>query len=669
MKTIFKILGIVMVLLGGHFLLSSFMGGMLPTHVLDGARLSLSSLDGTRIPPYRFPYRQAGLTERQAAAHLLSRFTYGATPGQVDAIVKMGLENWWAQQLAADLPDDSLAQCLSQYDALQLTNQQVADFYPRAGQVARMAIKDGVIDKDSVKTDRAAYREAIRNYMQEKGLKPEQDLFRQFFCQKVLRAAYSRNQLQEVMTDFWFNHFNVSITKNDCAEFIPAYERDVVRPNALGHFGDLLLKTAKSPAMLYYLDNFSSSAPLAEGGDRGDRRAGIAGGASDAGRAAGDSGAGAIVGGDSTVTAQIQQFRKNRGLNENYAREVMELHTLGVDGGYTQQDVTQAARVLTGWTVYPMNDAGKGIINRFSEDQLVRRGFVHEGDFLFNANRHDKGEKIVLGHTFPAGGGYDEGVTLLEMLAHHPSTARFIARKLAVRFVSDDPPSTLIDKMAKTFLEKDGDIREVLITMVKAPEFWSSAAVREKTKSPFELAIGAVRSLHGVIEQPYPLYNWVSRMGEKKYYYQAPTGFPDRGSYWINTGSLLNRMNFGLALATGRIPGVRIDLVALNNGHEPEDAQSALLAYSRIILPERNLDATIKRLTPMLNDPGLSQKVDAASSKAGDGGSARPGQNGADGMPADKDKDMAMVAANDQKAAQLGQVVGIIIGSPEFQRR
>ena len=177
--------------------------------------------------------------------------------------------------------------------------------------------------------------------------------------------------------------------------------------------------------------------------------------------------------------------------------------------------------------------------------------------------------------------------------------------------------------MAKAFLENDGDIRQVLITMVTAPEFWSPGAVREKTKSPFELAIGAVRSLHGTIEQPYPLYNWVSRMGEKKYYYQAPTGFPDKGSYWINTGSLLNRMNFGLALATGRIPGVRIDLIALNNGHEPEDAQSALLAYGRIILPERNLDATIKRLTPMLNDPGLSQKVDVASAGARDGGGAR----------------------------------------------
>ncbi len=499
MKTILKVLGIVLVLLGGHFILSSFVGDA-----------------------NRFPYRQAGLTERQAAAHLLSRFTYGAEPGQVEAVMQQGLENWFARQLAADLPDDSLQALLRPYDALQLTNEQVANLYPGAGQVARMAIRDGVVNKDSITTDRKEYREMIRAYRTEKGYKPEQDLFRQFISQKILRAAYSDNQLQEVMTDFWFNHFNVSITKNDCAEFIPAYERDVIRPNSLGKFCDLLEKTAKSPAMLYYLDNFSSAVALPEG--------------------------------------QQDSGRRSRGLNENYAREVMELHTLGVDGGYTQQDVTQAARVLTGWTVYPMNENAQKFINRFSPDQLARRGFVHEGDFLFNANRHDRGEKTVLGHVFPAGGGYEEGVELLEMLAHNPSTARFISRKIAVRFVSDDPPQSLIDKMAKTFLEKDGNIRQVLITMVTAPEFWSPAAIREKTKTPFELAIGAVRSLRAKIDQPYPLYTWITRMGEKKYYYQAPTGFPDKGAYWINTGSLLNRMNFGLALAEGQVPGVRVDL-------------------------------------------------------------------------------------------------------------
>ncbi len=506
MKTILKVLGIVVVLSG----LQSFSGTRLLSYRFPGA--------------YKFPWRQAGLTERQAAAHLLSRFTYGATPGQVDAVMQQGLENWFGQQLAADLPDDTLEALLRPYDALQLTNEQVVNLYPRVGQVARMAIRDGVVNKDSIKTDRAAYRGMIRAYMNEKGYKPEQDLFRQFICQKILRAAYSNNQLQEVMTDFWFNHFNVSITKNDCAEFIPAYERDVIRPNSLGKFGDLLVKTAMSPAMLYYLDNFSSAAPLPEGQQMED------------------------------------SGKRSRGLNENYAREVMELHTLGVDGGYTQQDVTQAARVLTGWTVYPMNDNAQKLINRFNPDQLARRGFVHEGDFLFNANRHDKGEKTVLGHVFPAGGGYEEGLELFEMLAHHRSTALFISRKIAVRFVSDDPPQSLIDRMAKTFLEKDGNIRQVLLTMVTAPEFWSPAAIREKTKSPFELAIGASRRLRAEIDQPYPLYTWITRMGEKKYYYQAPTGFPDKGAYWINAGSLLNRMNFGLALAEGQVPGVKVDL-------------------------------------------------------------------------------------------------------------
>ncbi|GGB17436.1 DUF1800 domain-containing protein [Puia dinghuensis] len=576
MKVVIKMAAVVLAAMGGYFLLSGFMAVPVSPHVLSG----------TRIPPlYHFPYRQAGLTERQAAAHLLSRFTYGARPGEVDAVVQMGLESWFARQLEASLPDDSVDRRLTQYDALTLTNEEVANTYPRNGQVLRMAIRDGVIDKDSVKVDRAAYRDVLQNYMQEKGYKREQELFRQFCCQKMLRAAYSENQLLEVMTDFWFNHFNVSITKNDCAEFIPAYERDVIRPNALGRFNELLLKTAKSPAMLYYLDNFISSAPV-----------------------------------QNDTSAQ-----RARGLNENYAREVMELHTLGVDGGYTQQDVTEAARVLTGWGVYPIGEfakAGRAAqLNRWTDEQIARRGFVHDGDFFFNANRHDKGEKVVLGHVFPAGGGYQEGVDLLNMLAHQPATAKFISRKIAVRFVSDDPPASLIDRMAKTFMERNGDIRQVLITMVSAPEFWSPLALREKTKSPFEVAIGAVRALNGDIRQPMPLYNWVTRMGEKEYYYMAPTGYPDRGTYWINTGSLLNRMNFGLALAEGQIPGLQINLLALNNGHEPESAEAALQVYGRILLPERDLTATEKRVGPMLYDKGLAETV------------------------------------------------GIIIGSPEFQRR
>lgn len=567
---------------------------------------SVIGLSGFLMPtghdaPFRFPYRQAGLTEREAAAHLISRFTYGATPGEVDEVVRMGLEKWFEQQLTANQPDDSLDLRLDGYDALKLSNEQIADTYPKQGQILRMAARDGVVQLDSVKTDRKEYQDVIKQYMADKGYKPEKELIRQFVCQKILRAAYTQNQLQEVMTDFWFNHFNVSFVKNDCADFIPNYERDVIRPGALGKFGDLLLATAKSPAMLYYLDNFSSSGAATVG--------------------------------------------KTQGLNENYAREVMELHTLGVDGGYTQQDVTQAARVLTGWTVYPMGETGQAALkrmNQFSEEQLTRKGFVRDGDFLFNANRHDKTAKAVLGTTFGPDGGYQEGVDLLSLLAHHPSTARFIARKIAVRFVSDNPPQSLIDKMAKTFLTKDGDIRQVLLTMVCTPEFWSAQALREKTKSPFELAIGSVRALDATIAQPYQLYNWITRMGEQVYYYQAPTGFPDKGQYWINTGSLLNRMNFGLALAYGRIPGVGLDLAALNDNHEPESAAAALEIYGRIIMPERDLTATVKRLTPLLNEPELAQKV---SQKAGE----------------------TDVVANNP--SMLSQVVGIIIGSPEYQRR
>ena len=589
--------------------------------ILCGAILLSSFLGETRHR--RFPYREAGLTERQAAAHLISRFTYGATPGQVDEVVKMGLEKWFRQQLDASLPEDSLQTMLAQYDALKLSNTQIVETFPRRAQIVRMAIRDGYVDKDSVKTDKQAYRDILKKYMDEKGYKPEQELFRQLYCQKILRAAYAQNQLREVMTDFWFNHFNVSVTKNDCAEFIPVYERDVIRPGSLGKFGDLLKATAHSPAMLYYLDNFSSSGPV-------------------------------------DTTKPMQKLRKNQGLNENYARELMELHTLGVDGGYTQQDVTQAARVLTGWTVYPMRKDEaftRPGLREEVERRQAQQGVVHEGDFLFAANRHDKGEKVVLGKHFGSNGGYEEGMQLLDMLAHHPSTAHFISRKIAIRFVSDDPPPTLVDRMAKTFSDKDGDIREVLMTMVSSPEFWSAAAIREKTKSPFELAIGAVRSLRARINQPFQLYNWVTRMGEKMYCYQAPTGFPDKGQFWINTGSLLNRMNFGLALATGRIPGLSFDLAVLNSNHEPESAQAALVTYCKLIMPERDLDQTIKRLTPMLNDPSLSQKVNAASEKA----------NSTDAGY----EEMVMTAPTPAPASPVttAQVVGIIIGSPEFQRR
>jgi uncharacterized protein (DUF1800 family) len=620
----------------------------------------------TGFPAFTFPYKSAGLTDREAAAHLLNRFSFGATKEMVDEVVETGPEKWFADQLQANLNDEQVDTRLASYPSLKMSTEEIVHTYPKPGQVLRKVMRAGDLDKDSVKNgDKKDYKGEVKNYMQENALKPQAELFRELINQKILRAAYSKNQLKEILTDFWFNHFNVSLTKGDVRQFVTSYERDAIRPNVLGKFEDLLLATAKSPAMLTYLDNFKSTVNPEEK-TKGQKM--MAGKREE------------MM--DTTAKGKIKK-PKMQGLNENYAREIMELHTLGVDGGYTQTDVTQAARVLTGWTVNPEIEYNIKANKKPNEQRLKKMGFVVEDEFLFAANKHDKGEKKVLGTTFPAGGGYEEGLKLIHILATHPSTARFISKKLATRFVSDNPPQSLIDKMSKTFLEKNGDIKEVLITMTSAPEFWSKESLREKTKSPFELAISSVRSMNAEIAAPYQLYNWISKMGQRIYYYQAPTGFPDKGQYWINTGSLLNRMNFGLALASGRIPGVNINLLALNQNHEPESAEAALKVYSKLLMPERNVDETIKRLTPLLTDPELIKKVDAA---AGNTSMAKQADKEAEEMmmtdaenkkPNQKKQNKVGGKKNNNDNIQLAkgnntmlaQVVGIIIGSPEFQRK
>lgn len=619
---------------------------------------------------FRFPYKEAGLTERQAAAHLLSRFSFGATPGEVDEVVKLGLEKWFTQQLNGGLPDDSLQARLADYDAIKLTNAQASAIFPRPVQVLKMARDEGIIPKDSATDqERKDYKKQIAAYIKDKNYRRQGELFRQFIGAKVLRAAYSNNQLQEVLTDFWFNHFNVSLTKRDCSLFIPAYERDVIRPNVTGKFENLLLASAKSSAMLLYLDNFTSVATNDDASKDDERMR----------RRLKQMNASMDDSASKEMVQRIQKRKKNQGLNENYAREVMELHTMGVDGGYTQSDVTQAARILTGWTIYPMeNSYGSGlkkIIEKIGEDKLTERGFVHDGDFLFAMNRHDNKEKTVLGKRFPADGGYQEGVDLLKMLAHHRSTASFICRKLAIHFVSDDPPKSLVDKMAKTFLEKDGDIKEVLITMASAPEFWNQHVIRDKTKSPFELAISAVRALNADIQQPYQLFMWMDKMGQKIYYYQAPTGFPDKAQYWINTGALLNRMNFGLSIASRQMRGIKTDLLSLNNFHEPESPSAALVTYGKLMMPERDLTGTIRRLTPLLTQPLLDKKIEDAADKSVV--KSEPVAKNEDAMAEDimkeddsKEKMQVGNKKNDTNTYNmLAQVVGIIIGSPEFQRK
>lgn len=625
------------------------------------ALIILPSFSTTKTHQSKFPFANAGLTERQAAAHLLNRFTFGATPNQVDEVVKMGLEKWFQQQLKGQLSEGDVNERLKDFDALSFTNGQVLATFPRAPQVRKMAVKDGILSRDSLASnEKKEIKQQLEAYRKQKGLRDEKELYRQFISQKIIRATYSQNQLHQVLTDFWFNHFNVSATKPQCAQFIPAYERDVIRPNVTAKFQDLLMATAHSPAMLLYLDNSNSAIAnedfenkMSQMKTRVDRRGRI------------------HYHRQVLAPKQPKPSKKAMGLNENYAREIMELHTLGVDGGYTQQDVTEAARVLTGWTIYPMaegyNDNVRKILENTGESRLSQAGFVHKGDFLFAINRHDAKEKTVLGKTFKAGGGYQDGVELLTLLAHHPSTANFICKKLAVRFVSDSPPIGLVDKMAKTFLEEDGDIKKVLIAMVQSPEFWTKESLRAKTKSPFEYAISAVRSLNGEITNAFPLFNSIAQMGQKLYSYAAPTGFPDRGQYWINTGSLLNRMNFGLALAANRIKGVHVDLVELNNRHEPESAAMALSVYAKLMMPERDLESTFARLTPIINDQRLETKIKQAANEKTDTGASEMDE-------ADQHTNNTQNIHPSKKSSfgdsmMISQVVGVIIGSPEFQRR
>jgi uncharacterized protein (DUF1800 family) len=340
------------------------------------------------------------------------------------------------------------------------------------------------------------------------------------------------------MVHFWMNHFNIYAEKGVDKWLLTSFEHDAIRPNALGDFSQLLAATAQSPAMLFYLDNWLSAAPNAAAGK------GLAEGAR---RPLGFGGAGL---GAAAIKANGQRAPvERRGLNENYGRELMELHTLGVDGGYTQQDVREVARCFTGWTI-----------------DRPRQG----GGFIFRPRMHDFGEKSVLGRKIRGQGGMEDGMEVLQMLAAHPATAQFISRELCRHFVADDPPASVVDRTARTFTESQGDIRSVLKTILTSPEFNSPAAFRTKVKSPFELVASSLRTLNAETDAGAPLMGLIMRMGQPLFQYQAPTGYPDRASSWINSGTLLARMNFSMALAANRIRGTQLDLQALTPSDDPE---------------------------------------------------------------------------------------------------
>jgi uncharacterized protein (DUF1800 family) len=511
------------------------------------------------------------ISKDQKVEQALNRLTFGPRPGDPATVRAIGLKKWIEAQLHPDTIPESpqLEQKLRELDSLSMSSRQLVENYPTpqmvrqmvAGQAPypsdperRMLIEKLVARAEQKQPDAAPgapQREPLRDLLTPaevrslrngtpaermavfQALPPEQRVavvaalpaavrqnlsmtappeFRRLFelasgpqqvvardlmQGKLLRAIYSDRQLQEVLTDFWYNHFNVFLDKGADRYLVTAYERDDIRPHVLGKFRDLLEATAKSPAMLFYLDNWQSAGP--QPATRG---------------------------------------RARRGLNENYGRELLELHTLGVDGGYTQKDVTEVARCFTGWTI----------------DQPQRGG-----SFTFNPRLHDTGEKTVLGVTIPAGGGIEDGEKVLDIVAHQPSTAHFISWKLAQRFVADEPPAALVDRMARAFLKTDGDLREVMRTMLNSKEFWSAGAYRSKMKSPLEMVASAARAVNADVSFALPLANQVAQLGEPLYRKQEPTGYSNSGQAWINSAGLIARMNFAVQLANGNVPGVKVE--------------------------------------------------------------------------------------------------------------
>ena len=455
---------------------------------------------------------------------------------------------------------------------------------------------------------------------------PQRVIVEELDAQRLTRDIYSSAQLQEVMTDFWLNHFNVFLHKNEATPYyLVSYERDAIRPHALGKFEDLLEATAHSPAMLLYLDNSSSMGPDSPSAERSKAREQI-----------------------SAARNPNAKRKAPEGLNENYARELMELHTLGVNGGYTQADVTQVARVLTGWTV-----------------DRPQRG----GGFKFDENRHEPGMKKVLGKKFKEN-GEEEGRQLLHMLATRPATAQFISRKLAVRFVSDDPPKSLVDRMAKSYLKTGGDISVVLKTLFHSPEFWSADAYRAKVKTPIEYVVSAVRASNANIVNMQPLVNALNNMGMPLYGSVPPTGYNWQSSTWVSTGALVNRMNFALSLAANKLPGITINWPPppeVTTAQLDEGSGSPSVVHQSVSGSILDPTAEEQRLEFLLVAGGVSESTRSAGLQQLDQQQTMYTTQAKPVAMNTRPITPAQAATALEKQDQL--LAGLLLGSPEFQRR
>ena len=634
----------------------------------------------------------APIDQTKRAVHTLNRLSFGPRPGDIDRVKSMGIDKWIDEQLRPEKIDDSAMQArLAGFRTLQMSAREMAERFPPNQIIKQVA--DGKISMPHDPDERLVYLASLDRYDQKLASKqnkasvndakqatqqngdaadlPDEqvndaerqrrrearqhgeltaeqiaslpanqriaamlrlpdgdrrDLLRineqgrsrltegmnaadtevvqamrnptavvndELTQAKLLRAIYSNRQLEGVMTDFWFNHFNIYLNKGADHYYVTEYERDVIRPHALGKFKDLLKSTAHSPAMLFYLDNAESVGPdsaAALGIPDHPRRAAF-------GR----------------PIAQRPRKSKQNGLNENYARELMELHTLGVNGGYTQKDVTEVAKVFTGWTI-----------------EEPRKG----GGFKFAERRHEPGVKYVLGEKIKED-GEKEGERVLEMLARNPNTAKFVCGKLATRFVSDEPPQALVDRMAETWEKKDGDIREVLRTMLNSPEFWSPEAYRAKVKTPLEFVVSAIRATGADVTDAKPLVAALNQMGMPLYGMQPPTGYSMKAETWVNSAALLSRMNFALSLGAGKLNGTQVAPELLLKQTAVSDPLAVQTTLESDLLAGDISEQTRSVIQKQFNDPQI----------------------------------LAQVNDDARRTQHEGVLEGLILGSPEFQRR
>ncbi|MGI8555561.1 MAG: DUF1800 domain-containing protein [Pyrinomonadaceae bacterium] len=542
------------------------------------------------------------LTENQRINQILSRLSFGARPGDFEKVKAMGVKNYIEQQLNPDSIDDSALDArLAKLPTLMLPTPTLAEQYnpPKPPPTPSPSPTPAAVTAEMMKPN--PMPTAAPNSSPTPAAKPSptpknpQMVVNELQRAQVLRATYSERQLNEVMVDFWENHFSIYAQKDADRWLLTQFDREAIRPFALGKFRDLLGATAHSPAMLFYLDNWQSSVVR------------------------------------KYPATKDKPARSGGGINENYARELMELHTMGVSGGYTQKDVQEVARCLTGWTIRKPNQ---------------------EGTFIFNPQMHDNGEKIVLGQKIAAGGGISDVEKVLDILATHSSTARFIATKLARRFLGDNPPPAVINQATQVFLKTDGSLRETLRSIITSPAFLSPAAYQTKVKSPFEFVVSSLRILSVETDAGSPLLSWIAKMGEPLFGHITPEGYPDQSDEWLSSGSLLVRFNFANALAANKIKGTQINAAKILNNTPLNDSKAVVAQLENLILENE--------ITPRTKDEisSIAGKISA------------PPNNSNPAMKAVAIAQVKPPTTNPAKTPDnVAELLTLILGSPEFQRK